>query len=51
MSYRFHGSRRAFEADIARRRRSSHLAFSYGDVFERGAATVQELAPLLSVEK
>jgi hypothetical protein len=50
MSYRFHASRRAFEADIARRRRSNHLAFSYGDVFERGDATVHELAPLLSVE-
>lgn len=50
MSYRFHGSRRAFEADIARRRRSNHLAFSYGDVFERGEATVKELAPMLRVE-
>jgi hypothetical protein len=51
MSYRFHGSRQAFEADIARRRRSNHLAFSYGDVFERGAATASELAPRLRVEK
>ena len=50
MSYRFHGSRQAFEADIARRRRSNHIAFSYGDVFERGDATVKELKPKLGVE-
>jgi hypothetical protein len=50
MSYRFHGSRRAFEEDVARRRRSSHLAFSYGDVFERVEATANELAALLNVE-
>ncbi len=50
LSYRFHGSRRAFEADVARRRRSNHVAFTYGDVFERAAATARELAPLLSVE-
>ncbi len=50
MSYRFHGSRQAFEADIARRRRSNHVAFSYGDVFERGDATVKELKPKLNVE-
>jgi hypothetical protein len=43
-SYRFHASRQAFEADIARRRRSSHMAFSYGDVFERGPQTIAELA-------
>ena len=47
LSYRFHGSRRAFEADVARRRRSNHLAFTYGDVFERAQATARELAPLL----
>ncbi len=50
LSYRFHGSRRAFEADVARRRRSNHLAFTYGDVFERATATARELAPLLCVE-
>ncbi|MDX6707515.1 MAG: hypothetical protein QOI48_3361 [Solirubrobacteraceae bacterium] len=43
LSYRFHGSRMAFEADVARRRRSSHIAFTWGDVFERGPATVAEL--------
>lgn len=47
LSYRFHASRRAFEDDVARRRRSSHLAYSWGDVFERGATTIAELAPLL----
>ena len=47
LSYRFHGSRQAFEADVARRRRSNHIAFTYGDVFERGEATAAELATLL----
>jgi hypothetical protein len=43
LSFRFHGSRAAFEADVARRRRSNHLAFSYGDIFERGQQTIGEL--------
>lgn len=43
LSFRFHGSRAAFEADVARRRRSNHLAFSYGDIFERGQQTIAEL--------
>ncbi len=47
LSYRFHGTRRAFEADVARRRRSNHLAFTYGDVFERPDETARELAPRL----
>jgi hypothetical protein len=47
LSYRFHASRRSFEADVARRRRSTHLAFTYGDVIERGEQTAAELAPLL----
>jgi hypothetical protein len=47
LSYRFHASRQAFEADVARRRRSNHIAFVYGDVFERADRTVAELAPLL----
>jgi hypothetical protein len=46
-SWRYHGSRQAFEQDLARRRRSNHLAFSYGDVFERPEQTVAELEPLL----
>jgi hypothetical protein len=44
LSYTFHASRQAFEADVARRRRSNHLAFTRGDVFERGAQTVAELS-------
>jgi hypothetical protein len=32
----------------ARRRRSSHLAFTYGDVFERVAQTARELEQALS---
>jgi hypothetical protein len=43
VSYRWHASRRAFEADVTRRRGSNHLAFSYGDICERGRATVAEL--------
>ena len=31
LSYPFHASRRAFEADVARRRRSNHIAFTWGD--------------------
>jgi hypothetical protein len=47
LSYRFHASRRAFEDDVARRRRSSHIAYTWGDVFERGDWTAAELAPRL----
>jgi len=42
VSYRFHGSRHAFETDVARRRRSNHVAFSWGDVFDRGPQTIRE---------
>ena len=49
LSFRFHATRAAFEADVARRRRSNHLAFSYGDVFERGAQTVAELRVALGL--
>ncbi len=48
LSYTFHASRAAFEADVARRRRSSHLAFTYGDVFERPARTIAELRAAIS---
>ena len=48
MSYRHHATRHAFETDLARRRRSSHLAYSYGDIFERGPLTIAELEPLLT---
>ena len=47
LSYRFHASRWGFETDTARRRRSNHLAYTWGDVFERGAQTGAELRPLL----
>lgn len=50
LSYRFHASRRAFEADVARRRRSSHVAFTYGDVFERAARTAAELGGALQAQ-
>lgn len=50
-SYRFHATRRAFEQDTARRRRSHHIAFTYGDVVENGAATIAELRQLLSVDR
>ncbi len=49
LSYRFHASRRAFEDDVARRRRSSHVAYTYGDVFERPQATIADLRPRLDV--
>jgi hypothetical protein len=42
-SYRYHATRQAFETDIARRRRSSHVAYSYGDVFERPVQTAGDL--------
>ena len=48
VTYRFHATRRAFETDVARRRRSSHLAYTYGDVFERGPTTAAELAVRLA---
>lgn len=44
LSYRFHGTRHAFEADVARRRRSRHVAYTYGDVVEHGARTAADLA-------
>jgi hypothetical protein len=48
LSYRFHATRDGFEMDVARRRRSSHIAFTWGDVVERRAATAAELRQLLS---
>lgn len=43
LSYRYHATRHAFEADIARRRRSNHLPFTYGDIIDRGPQTIAEL--------
>jgi len=48
LSYRFHGSRHAFEQDVARRRRSNHSAFTYGDVSERSEQTIAEVASLIA---
>jgi hypothetical protein len=47
VSYRYHATRHAFEHDVARRRRSNHTAYTYGDVFERGNRTVAELSARL----
>jgi len=47
-SYRFHATRHAFENDIARRRRSNHVPFSWGDVFDRGPRTAAEITQLLA---
>ena len=48
-SYRFHASRYGFETDNTRRRRSRHLPFTWGDVFERGDETAVELRALLGI--
>ncbi len=48
MSYRYHATRQAFEQDVARRRRANHIAYTYGDVVERGAATIAHLRPRLT---
>ena len=47
-SYRFHASRWAFEQAHARRRRSDHLAYTWGDVFEQAEHTAAELRALLA---
>ena len=47
-SWRYHATRHAFEQDLARRRRSNHVAYSYGDVFERGVQTIADLRPRLA---
>lgn len=44
LSYRYHATRHAFEQDVARRRRSNHIAYTYGDVFERAGQTAADLA-------
>ena len=43
VTYRYHATRPAFESDVARRGRSSHVAYTYGDVVERGAAAISDL--------
>lgn len=47
LSYRYHPTRHAFETDVARRRRSHHIAYTWGDVTERAARTAAEVAQLL----
>jgi len=47
LSYRFHATRDGFERDVARRRRSQHIAFTWGDVVERPGPTIAELRQLL----
>jgi hypothetical protein len=47
LSFRYHGTRQAFEQDVARRRRSNHIAYTWGDVFERRAETAADVAALL----
>ncbi len=49
LGYRFHATRQAFEADVARRRRSNHIAYTYGDVFERAGGTAAELVARLAL--
>jgi hypothetical protein len=48
ITYRFHATRDGFEKDVIRRRRQNHIAYSYGDVVDRGAQTVAELRQLLA---
>jgi hypothetical protein len=48
VSYRYHATRHAFEQDVARRRRSNHVAYTYGDVVERPAQTADEVGALLA---
>lgn len=43
LSYRYHATRHAFEQDIARRRRSNHIAYTWGDIHEHGARTAAEV--------
>jgi Transcriptional regulator, AbiEi antitoxin len=48
LSYTYHATRHAFEQDVARRRRSNHTAYTYGDIFQRGAQTASDVARLLA---
>ncbi|MGH2840751.1 MAG: type IV toxin-antitoxin system AbiEi family antitoxin domain-containing protein [Solirubrobacteraceae bacterium] len=48
VSYRYHATRHAFETGIARRRRSHHTAYTWGDIFERGADTAAQLKRALA---
>jgi hypothetical protein len=48
VSYRYHATRHAFEHDVARRRRSNHVAYTYGDIYERGTRTIADLRARLA---
>jgi len=48
LSFRYHATRHAFENDVARRRRSNHVAYTYGDVYERPAQTIADLTARLA---
>lgn len=48
VTFRYHATRDGFESDVARRRRSNHVAYTYGDVFERGPRTAAEIAARLA---
>ncbi|MGH2899118.1 MAG: hypothetical protein ACRDMZ_10630 [Solirubrobacteraceae bacterium] len=48
ITFRFHATRHAFETDVARRRRSRHIAYTYGDVTERADATIVDLRSRLA---
>jgi len=43
VTFRFHATRYGFENDVARRRRSKHIAYTYGDVVEQPAATAADV--------
>jgi len=47
VTFRYHATRHGFEQDVARRRRSNHIQYAYGDVIEREAQTAAEVARLL----
>lgn len=43
VTFRYHATRYGFEQDAARRRRSHHVAYTYGDVVEHPAATAADV--------
>ena len=51
LSFRFHATRDAFEKDVARRRRSLHVPYTYGDVVERADATAADLRQRLALTR
>lgn len=50
VTFRYHAARHGFEQDVARRRRSGHVAYTWGDVVERPAATIADLRPRLTAQ-